>query len=100
LYKFYGNGIDFAEKSCDNTLNNTYCIIYDYSGGRLMSSMIQLDNEELDEEWIQLILNARNMGFSSAEIRTYLKNANQLLHNSTENDILYHSMGLIESAKM
>jgi hypothetical protein len=103
LYNFYENGIDFAEKACDNTLNNTYCIIQDHSGGRQMSSSVQLDNMELDEEWIQLILNARNMGLSSADIRTFLKSANhpaRNLHNPTKNEQLYIPMGLIVPANM
>jgi DNA-binding transcriptional MerR regulator len=67
-----------------------------------MSSSIQLDNEELDEEWMQLILNARNMGLSSTDIRTFLKSANQPalnLHNPTKNEQMYLPIGLIQTAK-
>jgi DNA-binding transcriptional MerR regulator len=68
-----------------------------------MSSSVQLDNMELDEEWIQLILNARNMGLSSAEIRTFLENANKPvrnLYNPTKNEQLYLPMVSIVPANM
>jgi DNA-binding transcriptional MerR regulator len=58
-----------------------------------MSSMNQLHNEELDEEWIQLILNARNLGITGADIRTFLKNANEtalILHNAAKSEQLEH----------
>lgn len=68
-----------------------------------MSSSGQLDNMELDEEWIQLILNARNLGLSSADIRNFLKNANQPTrnqHNPTNNEQLYLPAGLVEPVNM
>ncbi|SEC06440.1 anti-repressor SinI family protein [Paenibacillus sp. GP183] len=68
-----------------------------------MSSSGELDNMELDEEWIQLILNARNLGLSSADIRNFLKNANQQTrnqHNPTNNEQLYLPVGLTVPANM
>jgi DNA-binding transcriptional MerR regulator len=68
-----------------------------------MSSSIQLENEELDEEWIQLILNARKMGLSSADIRSFLKSANkseQNLHNPTKKEQLFLPMGVKVSSNV
>jgi len=39
-----------------------------------MKTMIRGDVKELDAEWLELILTARQMGISKDEIRDFLKN--------------------------
>lgn len=54
-----------------------------------MSMINQLKSEEIDAEWITLIMSARKMGLTMDDIRAFLKNPFQpkkLGQNSTEND--------------
>lgn len=39
--------------------------------GRLMKSMMKRINEELDQEWVDLILEALEMGISENEIKAF-----------------------------
>lgn len=57
--------------------------------GSLVNQMHQTDLEELDTEWIDLIMSARKMGFTMDEIRAFLRSpfqTTQKSQNSTEND--------------
>jgi DNA-binding transcriptional MerR regulator len=45
-----------------------------------MSMVIQVENEELDEEWVCLILAAREMGITVDEIRKFLKKSSSPVH--------------------
>ncbi|WP_240159447.1 anti-repressor SinI family protein [Paenibacillus aceris] len=49
----------------------------------------QMDFEEFDTEWIDLIMSARKMGLTMDDIRAFLKNPFQTTQkslNSNEND--------------
>lgn len=43
-------------------------------GNRNMENVVVEMTENLDKEWVDLIINALNMGISSAEIRDFLHN--------------------------
>jgi DNA-binding transcriptional MerR regulator len=45
-----------------------------------MSMMIQVEDEKLDQEWVSLILAAREMGITIDEIRKFLKNSSSPVH--------------------
>lgn len=54
-----------------------------------MNKINQMDFEEYDMEWIDLIMSARKMGLTMEDIRAFLKNpfqTTQKPHNSNEND--------------
>jgi hypothetical protein len=63
----------------------------------------QTDIKELDVEWIDLILNARNLGFSMDDIRAFLRNAAhpaQNLHIPTKNEQIYVPVGFTGTAEV
>jgi DNA-binding transcriptional MerR regulator len=49
----------------------------------------QMDIEEYDAEWINLIMSARNMGLTTEDIRAFLKSPfhpKKVTQNTNEND--------------
>lgn len=46
-----------------------------------MSMVIQVENEELDEEWVCLILLAREMGIAIEDIRKFLEKSSSPVHH-------------------
>lgn len=68
-----------------------------------MSTTNRMDFEELDVEWIDLILDARNLGFSMDDIRAFLRNPAypaQNLHIQTKNEQMYDPMGFTGTAEV
>ncbi|OXM85236.1 anti-repressor SinI family protein [Paenibacillus rigui] len=47
----------------------------------------QMNIEELDVEWTQLIMTARSMGLSTDDIRTFLQNPSALINYEYANEI-------------
>jgi hypothetical protein len=43
------------------------------SGGQFSVMAILIANVEMDDEWVELIMNARNIGITPEEIRNFLK---------------------------
>jgi DNA-binding transcriptional MerR regulator len=44
-----------------------------HSGGFILNNQYQADFEDLDREWVDLILIARELGFSVEDIRNFLR---------------------------
>lgn len=81
-------GIDFTEKTCDNKSTDTLCIAIDDLEGSFVNRINQVDTEEFDVEWVNLIMSARKMGLTMEDIRAFLRSPFQPTINSlsTEND--------------
>lgn len=52
-------------------------IVSKNSGGLAVSVTKSMDTQQLDKEWIDLILAARNMGLSLEEVRAFLKESGE-----------------------
>jgi hypothetical protein len=101
LYILNVKKIDFAKKTCDNTLHGTKRITKDNQEGLFVRVTDQLDIEELDLEWAQLILSAREIGLKVEDIRTFLRSPAQPLPGmqfTTNNKQMYAHIGCLEDS--
>lgn len=98
LYNFNVIGIDFTEKTCDNKSTDTDCIAIEDLEGSFVNRINQVDTEEFDMEWVNLIMSARKMGLTMEDIRAFLRSPFQPTTLSTENDRFMSSKGFIKQS--
>jgi DNA-binding transcriptional MerR regulator len=63
----------------------------------------QMDSEDLDVEWIDLILTARKMGLSMDDVRAFLRgpaHPAQNMYIPAKNDQTYVPMGFISTTRV
>ncbi|WP_307563956.1 anti-repressor SinI family protein [Paenibacillus sp. V4I7] len=65
-----------------------------------MNRINQVDTEEFDKEWVNLIMSARKMGLTMEDIRAFLRSPFQptTISLSTENDRFMSSKGFIQQS--
>ncbi|KQX51992.1 hypothetical protein ASD40_07990 [Paenibacillus sp. Root444D2] len=100
MYNFNVFGIDFIEKTCDNKSTDTNCIAIDDLEGSFVNRINQVDTEEFDMEWVNLIMSARKMGLTMEDIRAFLRSPFQptTISLSTENDRFMSSKEFIKQS--